>query len=298
MDLQVLATHLRAAFPAAPTVTPLTDMGEGFGSLVIETANGIVFRIAKHAEARRGHQRERQVLPVIRRHVSGLRVPHMKYYLDTSAAFPFGVIGYEKLPGRPLFPGDIDEENGARIAGQVAEFLTALHGIDVGELRETGLPGFPPSRPRLAELWRNVSAYVAQHLSRSEHREIRRWWGDLLDYRQRHPYAPALVHGDCWYENMLFDDEQRCLVGIIDFENVAIGDAAIDLATQRYLGDQFAQLVIDAYYRHGVPRDLTGRVNDLMGLRELLGLELGIVTGNVDVDALAKVRDAILSAPR
>ena len=67
MELQRLAKQLGEAFPTAASVSPLTVPGEGFGSLVVESAGGFVFRVAKHAEARRGHQRERIVLPIVQR---------------------------------------------------------------------------------------------------------------------------------------------------------------------------------------------------------------------------------------
>jgi aminoglycoside 2''-phosphotransferase len=293
MDLTDLAARLRALFPDAPIVAPLSVLGEGFGSVVVETANGIVFRIARHADARRGHQREGAVLSVVQRHVCGLRVPQVHYYLDESDAFPYGVIGYEKLPGRPLRPDDIDHKNRIRVAGQVVAFMTELHSIDIRELSEIPLPRFPPSRARLAELGRSVLGYLEQHLSRSQYQELQRWWVDLLDFERRYPFVPTLVHGDLWYENILFDDEQRSLVGVIDFTNVSIGDSAIDLATQRYMGDRFAGEVIDNYYRGRVPTDLTGRINALMGLRELLGLEHGILMNDVDEDAVSKVRHAM-----
>src|SRR5215207_6421039 len=123
MDLPTLAAQLRASFPHAAIDTPLSVLGEGFGSKVVETANGIVFRIAKHAEASQGHRREGAVLAVIQRHMCGLRVPQVRYYLDESDAFPYGVIGYDKLPGRPLRPEDINDERRIRIAGQVADFI-------------------------------------------------------------------------------------------------------------------------------------------------------------------------------
>ena len=246
MDLRVLAAQLRAAFPDAAIRLPIRVLGEGFGSLVVETGNAVVFRIAKHAAAQQGHRRERRVLPVIQRHDPALRVPRVTHFLGASVAFPYGVIGCDKLPGRPLAPDDVDEENRAHIAGQVARFLTDLHGIDVAETVGAGLPEYPPSDERLVELWQNVSAYLAR------------------------------------------------LVGVLDFENAWIGDPAIDLATQRYLGERFAHRVMDAYYGHGVPSDINGRVNDLMGLRELLGLEHGLMMGAVDEDALQKGKDAIL----
>ncbi|MFL5760884.1 MAG: phosphotransferase family protein [Thermomicrobiales bacterium] len=293
MDLTVLAERLRASFPGVPIVTPLSVLGEGFDSVVVETANGIVFRIAKHVHASWGRQREGAVLSVVQRHVRALNIPLVRHDLDESDAFPYGVIGYEKLPGRPLRPDDIDHENRIRIAGQVAGFLTELHSIDIRELSEIPLLRFPPSRERLVDLGRNVSAYLAQHLSRNQYQEFQRWWADLLDYSQRYSCVLALIHGDLWYENMLFDEQQRSLVGVIDFTNVSIGDSAIDLATQRYMGDRFAGTVIDNYYRGHVPTDLTGRINALLGLRELLGLEHGILTNDVDEEAVSKVNHAM-----
>jgi aminoglycoside 2''-phosphotransferase len=293
MDLKEVAAQLHASFPDASIETPLLVLGEGFGSKVVETANGIVFRIAKHEDARQGHRREQAALSVVQQHVRGLRVPQVQYYLDASDDFPYGVIGYSKLPGRPLQPDDIDDQNRLQIAGQLAGFMTQLHGIHLRELGEIALPRFPPSRERLVELGQNVLPYLEQHLSRSEYQEVRRWWTNLLDIEQRYPYLPTLVHGDLWYENLLFDDANRKLVGVIDFTNVSIGDPAIDLATQRYIGDQFARAVIKDYYRDNIPTDLAGRINDLMVLRELLGLEHGILTDNVDEDAVSKVTHAV-----
>ncbi len=288
---------LREAFPGAAIATPLTILGEGFGSVAIATANGLVFRIAKHAEAQQGHQRERDVLPVVQRSGVGLRVPEVAYFLEASTPFPFGVIGYAKIPGRPLAPADLTRDNCPQVAGQVAAFLRALHGIDVDHLHHTDLPRFPPSPTRLRGLWQNVSAYLEKHVSRVEYGQVQQRQEDLLAYGQRYPYTPTLVHGDCWYENLLFDAEQQRLVGIIDFENVSIGDAALDLATQRYLGDRFAQEVIAAYYPDHAPADLSARMGDLLAVRELLGLEQGILLGKIDADALEKIKTTILPSP-
>src|SRR5215211_7201618 len=97
-DLEILATHLGDAFPSAPSRGSVVVLGEGFGNLVVETTGDIVFRIAKHATAQSGHRRERLVLPIIQQSVSELEIPKVRYALDTSDAFPFGVMGYEKLP--------------------------------------------------------------------------------------------------------------------------------------------------------------------------------------------------------
>ena len=295
MGLYRLADQLAATFPDLPAISPLIVLGEGFGNLVVETSGGVVFRIAKRAAAQRGHWREERVLLVVRQHVRGLAVPQVRYALRASSAFPYGALGYDKLPGRAFAPTDIDGENQSQLARQAAAFLVELHGIDVGALRDANLPAFPPTPTRLIELWHNVSAFLRQHLDRSEFRAVRAWLEDLLDYGQRYPYTPTLVHGDFWHENLLFDEGRRRLVGVIDFENAAIGDAAIDLATLRYLGDGFTRAVSETYYQTRVPRDLGERSRTLVGVRELLSLELGLATKNVDADALRKMREVILS---
>jgi hypothetical protein len=54
------------------------------------------------------------------------------------------------------------------------------------------------------------------------------------------------------------------------------------------------QRMIDAYSRpQAPPGDLATRMALLMGLRELLGLEHGIMVANVDPDSVAKVRAPI-----
>ena len=53
-----LAARLQTQFPVLE-VAPLTLLAEGFGSTVVETADGVVLRIARHARAAKG-MRERR----------------------------------------------------------------------------------------------------------------------------------------------------------------------------------------------------------------------------------------------
>lgn len=269
---------------------------EGDSSLAVESRSGIVFRIAKNALAQQGHRREWDLLPVIGRQVPEFSLPNPTYYLSRSAAFPYGIIGYRKLPGRPLTPQDITGENRESIARQIAAFIGALHRIPLDQLRGSNLGEFPPRVAWLDEVWGRVAAYLRAHLCPDEYTRVRRWWSDVACYDQLHPYSPTLIHGDLWYENVLFDPITRRTVGVVDFENLAVGDAATDLATQRYLGDDFALEVMRHYYDHSdqaPPADLDERLETLLGLREVMGLEYGILAHAVDADALDKIRRTI-----
>lgn len=294
-DLKALAGQLERSFPQITPVGPLVVLGEGFSSLVVETQAGTVFRIAKNQLAQQGHRREWNTLSIVRRHVSGFSLPKPEHYLCQSEDFPYGLIGYKKVPGRPLAPEDITLECQEGIAQQVAEFLVALHRVPLDVLNGLELPRYPPMPLGLDDMWQRTSGYLGTHLSHDEFEHISAWWRDVLHYDQLYSYSPTLVHGDLWYENILYDPNRRRIVGVIDFENLSFGDPVIDLATQSYLGASFTSAVLRHYYAHKKPpANLSERVRKLLGLRELMGLKYGLLVNEVDADTLDKIRAAAI----
>lgn len=122
-----------------------------------------------------------------------------------------------------------------------------------------------------------------------EYRSLTAWWGDAAREWQIPVQQPVLVHGDLWYGNILVDAECQTILGILDFEN-----AASDLAPQYYLGDEFLQAVVDGFQMPGSISDLSAHLKRLLGLCELMGLAYGPQVGEVDEDAVAKIRGTTL----
>ena len=291
-----LADKLGRAFPGLAPIGPPRILGEGFSSLVVETPAGIVFRIAKNHLAQRGHRREWRALPVVGPLLADLRLPHPSHYLYTSPDFPHGLIGHRKLPGRPLAPSDITTQSRGDIARQVGAFLTTLHSISPDTLGGLDLPLFPPSPDALDALWRRTAGYMETHVAPDEFRHIRAWWEELRRDEQLQAYHPTLVHGDLWYENILFDPQEQQIVGVIDFENLSLGDPAIDIATQSYLGGGFARSVLEHYNgESALLANIDARAQTLLRLRELMGLEYGLLVGEVDADTLGKIKAATIN---
>lgn len=56
-DPAAVERALAEAFPTL-AVAPLEFVDMGFGSLVVETGDGVIFRIARHARTAAGHARE------------------------------------------------------------------------------------------------------------------------------------------------------------------------------------------------------------------------------------------------
>ncbi len=300
-DLDMIAATLRTAFPALDVATARV-LGGGFRSLVVETDGGVVFRIARNGDAADGYARETLLLPAIGPRLP-VAVPAPRWHAGPSEGFPFGVMGYPKLHGRPLQPRDLAVGNAARIARDVAAFLVALHRVPPRDVAALGLPdpsdpgdwevGWPRLRDEVMPALRGV-------LMPHEYATVERWWDGFLGDDAMRRYKPALCHGDLWYENILIDDRDAAdgaatpVAGVVDFECAALGDPARDFATQLHLGAPFVHAVLQAYRElGGIPDDgVAYRVRRWWEAREFDGLAFALQHDDKAEfrDAVAKVR--------
>jgi aminoglycoside phosphotransferase (APT) family kinase protein len=246
MSLDEVATALARLFPDLYPVAPLTLLGSGFSSQVVETVGGIVFRIAKHEEAAQAHAKEARLLPLIRTRLP-VAVPHPQWYRSATSDFPFGVIGYRRLPGEPLDPARLGAEAAEELAQVIAGFLLALHGLRLS----LTLPGPADQARTLTERHKTIMPSLRVVLTPDEYQRIEQWWTAFLADRRIRTAPMGLCHGDFWYENLLVDLVSGALTGVLDFEHTANGDPAQDFMTLRYLGDEFVTAVLTAYQALG-----------------------------------------------
>ncbi len=301
IDPARIGADLRAAFPDLASVTPIGLLGAGFRSIAVETDGGLVFRIAGNRSAADGHAKETRLLPALQGRVP-VAVPDPRWHAGPSAAFPFGLIGYPKLPGAPLLPELLARADLPGLAARIAAFLLALHRFPPEEAAALGLPGPDDREAELAAMRAEVLPPLRAALTREEYRTVRRWWDTFLADRALRDYQPALIHGDLWYENVLVDSAARAVTGVIDFENAAVGDPAQDFATQLHLGEAFAALVLDAYRAAGGTLDarFLHRLRKLWELREFDGLHFAIRAADREEfdDAIRKLRAGpVLNGP-
>lgn len=290
MDLSLLGEKLHRHFPHFPNLLPLKKLGEGFGSLVVESSSGIVFRVAKNEIAQHNHRKEAKMLPLLRDKIA-LKLPFPEYGVETDEDFPFGLIGYQKIEGTVLSPGDVTPNNVQALAAQTAHFLYQLHHLPT-------LPDLPiimPDTSHLARLKVAVDPFLRSHLTEGEYARLNHWWDESMQFWQTNQPPIRLIHGDAWYENFVVDTD-RNIVGVLDFEGLAMGDPAVDFVPQQYISVEFAQAVIGKYARLGgdFGQNLEERMKRLAGLRELGGLEYGLQINNVDEDTLDKIRSTVI----
>jgi aminoglycoside 2''-phosphotransferase len=200
----------------------------------------------------------------------------------------FGAIGYPRLPGRPL---DASRAT-AHTAGELAGFLRKLHGVPRARLAPLSVPEAPGWHDCVAQL-EPLLPRVEQALAPAERDVMRAWWHEALVDAAMTRYEPSLRHGDLWHENVLVD--AGAIVAVVDWEGATVGDPAEDLAPQFYLGEAFADAVLDAYGADDVFRN---RVRRHRELREFAGLRWALSRRDDAelAESLAKIRSSPIFA--
>jgi aminoglycoside 2''-phosphotransferase len=292
-EIADIERRLAERFPEL-TVAPLRHLETGFGSIVVETSDGVIFRIAQNGWAARGHAREARLLPVLHGRVP-LAVPEPRWWVEPGTpSLPHGAIGYRRLPGTALSPELVGELGREAVARQLARFLLALHRFPAEEAQEVGLPHADQDPDGLRAFRDEVLPPLADALTPDEYDTVRAWWDRLLVDSEIHRFTPALRHGDLWYDHLLVDESSARLLGVVDWEAAALGDPARDFATQFHLGDEFAEATVAAYAGQGgnVDESLRHRIRRLWELREFGGIRATVELHDEEefADAIRKLR--------
>ena len=202
-------------------------------------------------------------------------MPDPHWRIEPDPDVPFGAVGYRKLDGEPMAPGDANES----LARDVAAFLRSLHGLEDVDAANA-------SDERVA-LRRATLPVLQERLDPEEVDQLERWWESILDDNDFVRFEPVPRHGDLWNENLLVAGGR--LVGVLDWGAAAIGDPAEDFAPLRHVGDAFADAVLDAY---GADEALRQRARRHWELRELYGIQAALALDDEEElgDGIAKLR--------
>ncbi len=290
-SLAEIEVGLARAFPDLQ-ITPVHLLHVGFGSIAVETAGGLVFRIARDPGTAHGHARELEVLPVLAPRLP-VPIPRPRWRIEPGEIFPLGALGYPKLAGEPIAPEALAERERARLASDLAAFLAALHGFSVDEAHGLGLASWKSTRAAFRWERDDVLPVLEARLTPGEYRAVVAWWESFLADPALERFRPALRHGDPWYGNLLVDDSGR-LAGVLDWEGIEVGDPAWDLAAQMYLGEGFVRTVLERYVElaGSADRGLGHRAGRLHELREFGGVRRAAsISDEAELDdAVEKIR--------
>jgi 8-oxo-dGTP diphosphatase len=207
-------------------------IGDGWASWTFEVDGHRIVQFPRNAVVARGHERERAILPALAEHVS-FAVPSLSITGEWNG-LPFH--GYEKLSGSALSESTLD-------CAAVAAMLRELHSFPVARARLLlGDAGTVDEwRTGYEALWAAIATQVVPRLSVGVGGAVTR---EFADFIRDVTFEPALVHRDLGPEHVLVGDG----LGMIDFEDVAIGDPIIDfVGIFNAFGLTAARAVIEQY---------------------------------------------------
>jgi len=242
-----LLDTLIAAWPGGKA-PGLRWLGEGFGSAAFESDDGLVVLVAKNPIGAHSRRVTCALTPELAAMLP-IAIPLPLWAVQSAPGLPFGAYAYNKLSGRNMNERDAAKAPAA-VAEKVASFLFVMHGYPVTRAIERGLPGFDELREDLASLRAYTRATVRQHLTPGEDATVQAWWDSFLQDEASEEAPRCLVHGDLWPQNMMVDEDGLDLLGVLDFGDVQVIDAAYDFAPLR-LSQVLFNGVFDAYQRLG-----------------------------------------------
>ena len=205
----------------------------GFSNLTygLRTTSGnyVLRRPPVGANIKGGHDmgREYRVLSLLQGHYAKAPTP-VAYCEDPNViGGPFYLM--ERLEGVVLRPHNaaklgLSPEQWRRLSTALIDNLAALHALDIVEtgLAQLGKPeGYTR---RQVEGW--VQRYAAAATDAIEDMEtLAQWLPANLPPEQ----APAFLHNDYKYDNVMFDSTFSELIGVLDWEMSTVGDPLMDL---------------------------------------------------------------------
>jgi aminoglycoside 2''-phosphotransferase len=277
-------------------------LGEGFGSVALESAGGVVVLVAKNDVGRGSRAISLRLLPELRGRLD-FETPFPVWHLEGSAGIPYGAFAYRKLPGVPVKdipPGELSPE----LSDDVARFLSELHEFPAKRAIEVGVPSFERTRIDLQSLRDEVMPFLRARLSSGEYEAMDAWWDAFLTDADLLTPRPVLIHADLWPDNILLDPASGRLSAIIDFGDACLGDPAHDFATLSNLGKPFERACVEAYLRRGGDLGIhfEGRVARYRELRTgsfySLRAALRVRDESVIADCLVQLRMGAILNPR
>ncbi len=224
---EALARRLIAGQFPSVELASLRPFGAGWDNTVWLVDERWIFRFPRREIAIPGIERQLALLPSLAEQVA-VPVSAPVFVGRPAGGFPWPFSGSELVPGGELCDADLDEPARIALARSLGAFLRELHAARVEGAESlpvdfNGRADMTVRVPRTVEQLAEVEALGVWRRPRGLDR--------LLDRAAALPPSSrrALVHGDLHMRHVLVDDV-GALAGVIDWDDICLGDPCIDLS--------------------------------------------------------------------
>ncbi|WP_419882470.1 phosphotransferase [Peribacillus sp. B-H-3] len=205
----------------------VTILGKGFDNTVFGVNGEYVFRFPRRDIAVPLLSTENRLLPALGP-VLPLKIPEPVFFGKPEKSFAFPFTGYRLVKGK--LPVNESHQARAVSARKLAYFLRALH--DFPEERARALGVLPDSMGRInMQVRKQKLASNIKQLFDAGYTDDAKIAGEYLSHAEtvNNNSGNQLVHGDIHVRNVILD-EKGMLYGIIDWGDVHLGNAAVDIS--------------------------------------------------------------------
>ena len=152
--------------------------------------------------------------------------------------FKYGGLLYIEIKGLVFYEKYFDKINIEKVTTTISKFLEELYSIprnkdDIKKVRDKKLKSF-----------NSDMLIIKKYFGNENIDKINVFENEFLDYINNFDDF-HYIHGDFWQENMIISDDYQDLVGVVDFDNLGLGDIAKDYASLLDLGYDFINILID-----------------------------------------------------
>lgn len=224
-------------------------INDGAANLVIEINTEWIFRFSRAELTINQMTLETDFLSVFNG-LCPVRIPGIVYA-------DHGFMGYKKIDGVPLrseLLKSLSTEDREKVAHDLGDFLTSLHGFSFAH---ENLSEFPyGGRNFWEELWNPISSQLSDHASAN----AKRYFEDAFASMNEYPFKKVITHSDLGTSNVLFNQTQGGIAGIIDFGDMCLHDPARDFnGLYRNHGREFTEQVL-CFYKGDVEPNFWKRI--------------------------------------
>lgn len=224
VDEELAERLIREQFPELDG--DVVEVGVGWDHRVWR-CGGVAFRFPQQDEALSVGRDRREALARLAPRLP-LAVPEPLLLGEPSEAYPGWFVGYRWLPGDLPARLDLTRADRVRAAPALAGFARAVHAVPLETAEAWGLE-IEGKRGSMAERV-GAGRRRAEQLAGTGFAELARRAAEAMASApaECRPEERRVVHGDLHAGQVLFDAEHT-LVGVIDWDSLAIGDPAFDL---------------------------------------------------------------------
>lgn len=249
MDLLTAYLHdITSTYPNLITHTATLDINGGQFNAIVLINDELIFRFPRSAYVAEQYPRQIALLSYLRDKLP-LPIPTPQYISLPDVTWQHCFMGYQRIPGAPFYRKVVDAIGDSAavqtLAVQLASFLRSLHQVSVADL-----PAELPISDRVEDwvgLYEDIRRLLFPYMRLEARQEVAKHFEHYLNDPAQFSYQPVLRHGDFGDSNILYDSVTQRISGIIDFESLALGDPAMDVAALAGYGQDFLKYCLESY---------------------------------------------------